>query len=340
MLATYTELKHAQKVKEYLLKHKLLHPDYLPVKELGYIYFAINKKAKIPSAETVNTKFDLPLKNKPITIEELLKDKLTSKELELIPKSQEIVGKILILEIPPELKTKERVIAEAYLKSNKNIETVVRKNEIHTGIFRLRTVRILAGKNTKETIHFENGVKLKLDLEKTYFSARSSNERLRIAKQIKKPEFVLIMFSGAAPYPLVIAKNSPAKIIYGVEINPLAHKYASDNVALNKQENKIRLIQGDVTLILPKLELKFDRIAMPLPKTGEEFLPLALTKAKKGAVIHYYTFISEAQIPEEAKKIRTICKNNKHQVKVLRAVKCGQFSPHVFRICFDLKIIK
>ena len=69
MLAAYTELKNAQKVKNFLVAKKLTHPDYLVVKELGYIYFPIVKKMKVPKAKVVNTKFKFPKKEKHATID-------------------------------------------------------------------------------------------------------------------------------------------------------------------------------------------------------------------------------------------------------------------------------
>lgn len=339
MFAAETQLKNAQKVKEYLAKHHLFNPQYKLVKELGVIFFPLIKKAKVPHALVKKVAFNFPSVEKAKTVEEVLKNCLTLEELALLPKSQEIVGNILILEIPLQLGKKEKLIAEAYLKLNKQVATIVKKKEMHTGMFRTRKVTILAGKKTKETTHLENGVRIKLHLENTYFSARSAHERLRIAHLVKKGERVLVMFSGVAPYPLVLAKQSPAKLIYGVELNPIAHQYALENVSLNRLNSKITLIRGDVCSVLPKLKQKFDRIIMPLPKTGEDFLGIAFKKAKKGTIIHLYAFLEEKEISAQAKKIITICKQLKHPVKILKKVKCGQFSPGTFRICFDLKTI-
>jgi tRNA (guanine37-N1)-methyltransferase len=340
MLAAQTELKKAETVKRFLAKKNLLNTDYLAMKEFGLIYFPIKKKVHIPNAKVVNTKFSFPKKKFTPKVDDLLQDKLTKNQLKLIPRSQEIVGKIMILEIPEKLLKKSKIIAEAYLQANPQIETVVSKDDIHSGEFRLRKVKVLAGKKTKETIHQENGVRIKLDLEKTYFSARSGNERMRISNLVNKGEEVLVMFSGAAPYPMVIGKNSKAKMVYGVEINPLAHAYAAENVVLNNLDGKVRILLGDVRSVLPKLRRKFDRVVMPLPKTGEQFLDLALKKSQAGAIIHLYAFLREEEIPNEVGKIKEICASWKQPVKLLRSVKCGQFSPSVYRICFDLKKIK
>jgi len=340
MLAAYTELKYAQKVKEFLVKKNLVHQGYNPVKELDHIFFPMVKKVVVPNAKVVNTKFAFPERQKPVTVDDLLKGKLTAKEMELLPRTQELVGEIMILEIPEELKKKDKLIAEAYLKANKQISTVVKKSDVHSGQYRTRKVTILAGKKTKETIHHENGIELKLHLERTYFSARSGSERLRIASLVKPGELVLVMFSGAAPYPLVIAKNSEARHVYGIELNPEAHQYALENVQLNNLQDRVTILHGDVKRKIPPLKQKFDRIAMPLPKTGEQFLDLALLKAKKGATIHLYSFLDESEIDAYAKKVKEICKQLGRPVKVLDKVKCGQFSPGTFRVCLDLKVLE
>lgn len=332
MLAAYTELKNAQKVKQFLTKKKLLNNNYLPIKELNHIYFPVTKKVSIKNAKIVNTKLKFKCKPQKVTINSILK--LTDKQLSFLPKSQEIVGKIMILEVPKEIQKKEKQIAEAYLKLNKNITTVVKKERMHEGVYRTRKVKILAGKRTKETIHNENGVKLKLHLEKTYFSARSANERLRIAKQVKPNENVLVMFSGAGPFPLVMAKNAQPKKITAIELNPAAHQFALKNAELNKVN--IHIKNGDVRKILPRMKQQFDRIAMPLPKTGEQFLPLALKRSKKGTIIHLYAFLHETEIKEYSKHIKQLTQN---KIKILRKVRCGQFSPGTFRMCFDLKVL-
>ncbi len=338
MLAVKAQLKEAEKIKQFILKSNLGIPELLPFKEFEFMYFPLKKKVKIPNAEVIEVKIHFPEKPKPLTVEKILQGKLTEEEMQLLPKSQEIVGKIMILEIPRELESKEKLIAEAYLNVNKQIETVVKKEHMHEGIFRTRKVRILAGKLTKKTTHLENGVKIFLHLEKTYFSARSSGERLRIAQQVKKGEEVLVMFSGAGPYPLVLAKNSPAKKIYGIEINPLAHYYAETNIERNNLSDKIAIYLGDVRKVMPTLKRTFDRIIMPLPKTSEEFLDIALPKIKPKGIIHLYSFINEKDTTLEAKKIKKLCSQLGYSIKVLRAVKCGQFSPGVFRVCFDLKV--
>lgn len=270
----------------------------------------------------------------------ILKNKLAKKEIELLPSSFDVVGNILIFsDFPRELRKKEKIIGNQILKNFKHIKTVLKKTKKYSGKFRLPKLKIIAGERTKETIHKENDVSVKLDVEKVYFSSRLSNERKRINNLIKKNEKVLVMFSGCSAYPINIAKNTEAKKIYGIEINPIAHKYALENLKSNKVENKIKLFLGDVKKIIPKINQKFDRILMPLPKGAEKYLDLALSKIKKNGIVHFYDFAEENKYENIVKNIEKECKKQNKKYKILNIVKCGQFSPRVYRICVDFKII-
>ena len=268
-----------------------------------------------------------------------LKRKLTQKELDIIPSSYDIVGSILIFsDFSKELAKKERIIGETLLNLHKNIKTVCKKTRKYSGKYRTPKLKLIAGEKTKETEHKENNARLKLDVERVYFSSRLSTERKRIFCQIKKNESVLVMFSGCGAYPITIARNSNTKEICGIEINPTAHKYALENLKLNKVEDKIKLYLGDVRKIMPKINKKFDRILMPLPKGSESYLDLALNKAKNKGIIHFYTFSEESKYEPIIKTINDECQKNKKKCKILGIVKCGHFSPGVFRICVDFRV--
>lgn len=273
------------------------------------------------------------------TLKEALKNKLTKKQIDLIPSSFDIVGDLAIFsDFPKELKNKEKSIAEALLKLNKHIKVVLKKTKKYSGKFRTPKLKIIAGEKRKETELKENNVRLKLNPEKAYFSVRLATERKRINQLIRPKESVLVMFSGIAVYPLNISKNTKAKEIYAIEINPNAHKYAQENLILNKAKN-IKLFLGDARKVVPKLKKKFDRILMPLPRGAETYLNTALKAAKKNVIIHFYDFLHESEFNKAQEKIGKACKQAKKKYKILNLVKCGQFGPSIYRICVDFKII-
>ena len=296
--------KEAETIKQKLIKLKALSKTHKPFVSKIYIYFPLSKEVK--DFTTVNKK-----------CEEISIPKVDISSFDQI-------GDIVIVAEDVRKKTANEIL------KNNSIKVVLRKKGIHKGEFRTQDLEVLAGENRKETIYKENGVQMKLDVEKVYFSPRLSTERRRIADLVKDNEKVLVLFSGVAPYPLTIAKHSKAKLIVGVEKNPLGHKYALENC---KKYQNIALFNLDAKNF--NYKEKFDRILMPLPKSAEDFLDVALKHLKKGGFIHFYDFIHESEIPNTS--IKKIKKHIK-KFKLIQVVKCGKFAPGKYRICLDIKV--
>lgn len=272
-------------------------------------------------------------------LKEHLRKKLSKKELEILRKSFDVVGDVAILEIPRELAKKQKIIAKAVLDLHKNVNAVYVEAGGRKGKLRLQKLKWLAGEKRTETTCRENGVSLKVDVAKAYFSPRLSSERKRIYGQAKKGEKVLVMFSGVAPYVIEIAKHSKCKLVYGIEANRAAHKYAMLNAKLNKVEDRVKLHCGDVKKVIPGIRKKFDRILMPLPKGAGAYLDLALRRVRPGGTIHFYDFLPEEEIPDAAKnKLTDAAGRLKKKIRILKVVKCGQLAPRAYRVCVDFKV--
>ena len=330
--------KKAQEFKNYLINDNLFDKTRSVESDKNFVYFPIT------NADFNNLKKEfsyLNLSNKKLIKikKEKLEDILTKKDLQILRKSYDVIGPILILEIPKELIKKEKTIAKYFLKTMPNIRTVVKKKGPHAGKYRIQKYELILGEPKYEVVHKENQLSLKLNINDTYYSPRSANERMRIARLVRPNESVLVMFSGIGPYALVLSKFSKAKKIIGVEINEKAHKYAVENVRINKSNN-VEFYKGDVNKIVPKLNEKFDRIVMPLPKTSVTYLPLALKYIKRSGIIHFYDFSEESKMPEATiKKIEKACNKSKKKFKILKITKCGQQSPRVYRVCADFQVI-
>ncbi|VVB81840.1 tRNA (guanine(37)-N1)-methyltransferase Trm5a [uncultured archaeon] len=258
-----------------------------------------------------------------MNLKEALTGKLTQKEMNFLRTSYDVVGDIAIIEIPKELKKREKLIGQTILALLHNIKTVAAAGE-HTGKYRTQKLRIIAGQKRFETTQKESGITLKVDVAKCYYSPRLGSERLRIAKLVKKREKILVVGSGIAPYPLVLAKYTPAQIT-AVEVNPTAHKYAIENVKINKLGHKITLVKGDIR----KIKLgKFDRIISAIPHEGIKLVPALLKFAKKGTKLHIYDFASEQDLEEPARKLKLKSKT----------VKTQQVGIRRYRVCIDAVI--
>ncbi|MBC8500499.1 MAG: class I SAM-dependent methyltransferase family protein [DPANN group archaeon] len=337
MLGVKVPLNKAEKTKKFLIKNGLLDFNYLSLKKENFIVFPVIKKFKKRDVIFSNEKFSK--KKKRENWKSILKKKLTKEEFDSLISAHDVVGSIAILEIPAELEKKEKMIADALLKTKKNVKTVLKKAGEHSGRFRTQKMKWLAGEKTKDTMHKENNVRLKVNVEDMYFSSRLNSERKRVMKQIRKGEKILVMFSGCAPYPCVFSKNTEAKKIVGIEINKKAHEFGLKNVKLNKSNN-VKLILGDVKKIAQKLKEKFDRICMPLPRGGESFLREALMVARKGTIIHFYDFLRETEFEKVEEKVKKACEKKGVKYKVLNFVKCGQYSPRKFRVCLDFRVLE
>jgi len=177
--------------------------------------------------------------------------------------------------------------AKEIMKRHKNVKSVLQKLAERKDVYRLYPCKLILGDKNTEVIHVEHDYKLKIDPQKAYFSPREATERQRIAKLIEPREKILVMFSGVCPYPIaIVRKEHLVDKIYAVEVNPEAHKYALENIKLNKVEKKIIPILGDVRDV--KISEKFDRIIMPLVERATEVLDAALKYSKKGTIIHLY----------------------------------------------------
>ncbi|MEM7825657.1 MAG: class I SAM-dependent methyltransferase family protein [Candidatus Aenigmatarchaeota archaeon] len=278
-------------------------------------------------------------------LKEIFKDKITEEEMKLLPSSFDIVGSrekaIAIVEIPEELKDKQEIIAKTIMKLHKNIKTVLKKASERKGKERIREYELIAGDANTEVIHKEYGYFIKLDPQKVYFSPREATERQRIAEQVKAGENVLVMFSGVCPYPLAIFKKQPkvGKVV-GIEINPEAHKYAEENVKLNKAEKKILPILGDVKKVCPENYGKFDRVVMPLPLGAESFLDIAIKCLRlEGGIIHFYSWGNENDLYARALKlIERNAKKLKKKFEVLDKRKVLPYKPKTYKVCIDFKV--
>ena len=298
--------KDAERVKETLITQSALSRDFKPVTDEEYIYFPLSKD--VEGFETVD--YDCPA---------------IEKEEEIETSSFDQVGDIIILSEEASDEDAQKLIKRPHVK------VVLKKVGIHKGEFRTQDLEWIAGEKRKETIYKENGVQMELNVETCYFSPRLSTERKRIADLVQDNEKVLVLFSGVAPYPLVIAKHANPDLIVGVEKNPDAHRFALYNC---RKIKNIELFNKDAKDF--QSDIKFDRILMPLPKSSAEFLPTALKNAKKGTIIHMYDFELEEDIPEKTiEKIKEFVK----EFEVISINKVGKYAPGKYRICVDFRVL-
>ena len=263
--------------------------------------------------------------------------------IQFIPHSFDIIGgkgdSVAIIEIPLEIENYEKEIAEALVRVHRNVRSVLSKGTERRGELRIRNMKFLYGNPNTEVTHRENGYLIRIDPAKVYFSPRECTERENVAKFVQSNEDVLVMFSGAGPYAVCIAKRNPSVSVTAVELSPFGNKFCEENIKLNKLVGRVKAIQGDVRDVCPIMGQIFDRVFMPLPKGAYLFLDVALRALKPGGALHFYHWSPRGELFEAAEKILIEAVKAEHRsAEILNKVKVSQYSPSTWKIRLDARI--
>ena len=93
-----------------------------------------------------------------------------------IKKSFDIIGDVVVLEIPSEFDKEKFLIGEAALKFTKR-KAVYRKTSEIKGVIRTRELEHLAGEDVSETVHKEFGYRIMLDVKNVLLQPTSCNRK-------------------------------------------------------------------------------------------------------------------------------------------------------------------
>lgn len=327
------ELKLAEKTRKFLTDKKLIREDLRVIKDKQYIYFPLVKITDELSSYTIIKKDFDKIITKPKSYKEILK--LPDDIKDKLPTSYDVVGEIILIKISEELSKFQNEIGDALLKANSNIKSVY-KIEPVKGEFRTRKILLLSGEENPITVHKEYGLSFNLDVQKTYFSPRLANERKRVAKLVKPGEIIVDMFAGVAPFSIMIAKYADPKIIFAIDKNADAIRYAKQNIVSNNFLDKIEIINADVKDIKKKVNKKADRIIMNLPFSAHLFFIKALDISNKNCTIHYYDILGENEFQGRINVLKKIAEQAKFSIENCEIRKIKSYTPREFYIGIDI----
>lgn len=277
------------------------------------------------------------------TLTQALQDKLPPDLLANIPQAFDIIGDIVVIDIPPQLKPYQNLIGEAILQTQKNIQTVLAKAGDISGVYRIREYAFIAGEHKTRTIHREFGCQYHVDVAKAYFSPRLSHEHERVASLVQAGETVVDLFAGVGPFSVLIGKRNPKAKVYAVDLNPDAVELLKVNVRVNRVENRVFPILSDAREIAStKLKGSADRVIMNLPETAIDFVDAACQAIKpEGGVIHFYAFIRSPDTTENLKQCfsEAVEKNGRKVESFLYAKSIRETAPFESQIVLDAKIV-
>ena len=276
-------------------------------------------------------------------INQALQDKLPPNLLFQIPQAFDIIGNIVVIDIPSQLKPYQKLIGDAILQTQKNVTTVLAKaGDIH-GIFRVRDYTLIAGENKTKTIHREFGCQYHVDIAKAYFSPRLSHEHERVASLVQPNETIVDLFAGVGPFSVLIGKRNPNVKVYAVDLNPDAFELLKANVKVNKLEDRVFPILADAREIAAtQFKQVADRVIMNLPETAIHFVDSACNAIKsQGGITHFYSFIRAPDTIENLQQrfSELVEKNRRRVESFLFAKSIRETAPFESQVVLDAKII-
>lgn len=256
---------------------------------------------------------------------------LPEEVLAQVPRGYDVVGSVVIVRLPEEIREHEAEIGRALVEGVPPADTAAVDEGVE-GQIRTRSVRVIAGEQTLVTEHKENGCRLVVDLERTYFSPRLAHERARVAEQVADGERVLDMYCGVAPYAVLLAKRAADARILGLDVNPRAVELARENADRNKVADRIDLAVADASRLVPALEATFDRIVMNLPHTAVDHLDAALPAVDPDGRLHVGAMLPKDTADEAAATIA-----DAHGMELVELVDVRPYNPAVGHYTLDLE---
>jgi tRNA (guanine37-N1)-methyltransferase len=276
------------------------------------------------------------------TLQQTLQNQLPPNLLAVLPQAFDIVGDIVIIDIPLLLKQHQTLIGEAILQTHRNIKTVLAKAGDISGVYRIRNYNIISGEHKTHTVHREFGCNYHVDVAKAYFSPRLSHEHQRVASQVQPDEVVVDLFAGVGPFSVLIGKRQPHVAVYAIDLNPDAVELLKINVKTNKVDDRVFPVCADAREIATyKLKGTTDRLIMNLPETAIDFVDVACNAIKPaGGVVHFYGFVRSPDTADNLMhRFTEAVEHNGRAVKAfLYARSIRETAPFESQIVLDVQI--
>ncbi|MDD2665430.1 MAG: class I SAM-dependent methyltransferase family protein [Methanocellales archaeon] len=287
---------------------------------------------------TNTTEYDVIEQDQPImrntkaTLIQLLANVLSREELVKMPHGWQIIGDIIIVNIPTALQKRKYEIGGALLELHPRCKTALMIKGV-TGQYREPDVEIIAGEDT-QTIHKENGCLFKLDASKIMFSKGNLEERRRLSRFGQG--IVVDMFAGIGYFSIPMAVHSNPEKVLAIEVNPLAYNYLCENIALNGVEGIVQPIYGDCLSVTPVGVA--NRVIMGSFEAFH-YLTQGINALKSGGILHYHETTPEKLVFERpVRRVVESAEKLGRSAEVIGLNKIKKYSPGVWHVVVDAQV--
>jgi tRNA (guanine37-N1)-methyltransferase len=211
----------------------------------------------------------------------------------LLPRSFDVVGDIVLVRIPDELRGRSNEIGDALRQFVPGTRLVGADFGVH-GEARRRRLVVISGTGSWRTTHRENGIEFEVDVERAYFSPRLAREHERVASEVRTGDRVLDLCCGVGPFALTIARGERAAEIVAVDANPAAIELLE---ATRSRYPFAQRIRTRIERLEPFLsgEDVADRVIFNLPHEGIKYLPSVAQSVAPGGRLYYYELVAREE---------------------------------------------
>lgn len=259
--------------------------------------------------------------------------KIPESEKKFLPRGWQILGEIIIVTLDEKLMDRKAEIGKSLLSYYPRSKTVLLDRGI-SGKMRRPDREIIAGKDTTETVHKENGCLFKLDAKKVMFSQGNLAEKKRMSK-LGKDEIVVDMFAGIGYFSIPMAVHAKPKKIISIEINPVSFGYLKENIALNGVGDIIEPIAGDCVKVTPRMIA--NRVIMGY-LDGQDYLEAGINALLPGGMLHYHEAVPEAIEWRPADRMIEVSRKIGRNIEITGRRRIKKYAPGVWHVVVDARV--
>jgi tRNA (guanine37-N1)-methyltransferase len=297
-------LAEGERIRRALLEAGLLDPTHRIAVDAGWVWIPLTARLPdIPAGTELGEREFEPLPpSGPRDYRDLVPG--TPEERDRLPRAFDVVGDIVLIRLPPELRERAETIGSALLRFVPGARLVAEDRGVH-GEERRRTLRAIAGTGPFRTRYRENGLEFLVDVERCYFSPRLAREHAAFAERVRDGDRVLDLCCGLGPFGLTAARRWPSVRVTAVDVNREAIDLLRENARRLGVAERIEAHVADAAELLPRLGT-FDRIVLNLPHAGARFLPQLPAHAALPGALDYFEVVDRERSGRRAEEIRSV----------------------------------
>ncbi|MFZ3356094.1 MAG: methyltransferase domain-containing protein [Thermoplasmata archaeon] len=259
-------------------------------REGQYLVFPVLPSAMPDPAwgEWIEAEFELLVKSSVRSYRDLLP--WTEADARFLPRSFDVVGDIVLVRVPEELRSRSAEIGDALRRFVPGARLVGADFGVH-GETRRRRLVAISGSGSWRTRHRENGIEIEVEVDRAYFSPRLAREHERVATEVRAGDRVFDLCCGVGPFSLTIAKEARSRKIVAVDANPAAIELLEATRARYPFAQRIEPRLERFEEFLSGGELA-ERVIFNLPHEGIKYLPSVAQAVAPGGRLYYYELVA------------------------------------------------